>query len=339
MTPLQVEAAGLCCALGYNLAAASCALRAGMDHFQESEFVAGGGAKVRVARLPDTSTWGSKRIAQWIKLAVEDCLGKIPSLDTQIVPLIVLCPTQDRPMVDDDWCLDTYRFAEQAIGRSFDPRSAILPNGRAGFMQALQLAQRWIHEEQVARVLIVGADSYLDAAGINHYLDEERLLIPGNRDGFLPGEAAAAVLLSKPGSAPGVRVMGVTTANEPGRPDGSVPSRAQGLSQAIRSACAQAGTQPGALRFRMSDQNGESFFAAEAANAMTRVLWQCATQPTVLTTADCVGEVGAATGPLMLAHLSAVMAGPHSPGDTGLVHLANDNGLRGALIVQHHPGN
>jgi len=31
---LAIRAAGLCCAVGYHLRAASCALRAQMDHFQ-----------------------------------------------------------------------------------------------------------------------------------------------------------------------------------------------------------------------------------------------------------------------------------------------------------------
>ncbi|HEY9101213.1 hypothetical protein [Chitinimonas sp.] len=331
---LTVEAAGVCCSVGYNLAAATCALRAGMDHFQESEFVTQEGAPVRVARLPDHEHWGAKRIANWIKLAVDDCLGQMPDLDTQTIPMIVICPTQDRPLVSDDWYQDTYRFAEAAIGRRFEARSAILPGGRAGFAQALQLAANWLQEAAVERVLIVGADCYLDSASISHYLDEGRLLVPGNRDGFLPGEAAAAVLLTKQALPGRLRVEGVGTATEAGRPDGSAPSRAIGLSQAIRGACEQAGMQPNALQFRMSDQNGEAFFAREAANAFTRVLWRSEGQPTVLTTADCVGEIGAATGPLMLAYLSTVMQRSDGPGTLGLIHLANDDGLRGAIAVR-----
>lgn len=332
---LRIEAAGLCCAVGYQLDAAECALRANMDHFQESDFLTQGGEPIRVARLPDNDRWGAQRIAQWIKLAVHDCLQGVADFDASQVPLIVLCPTQDRPMVNDDWCRDTYRFAEKAIGLQFDERSAILPGGRAGFAQALQLAHSWFSQSTLERVLLVGADSYIDSASINHYLSQGRLLVTGNRDGFLPGEAAAALLLTRGGKAAGLHIDGVGVAQEAGRPDGSVPSRAQALGTAIRQACQQAGIEPSQLQFRMSDQNGEAFFAREAANALTRVMWGGGPQLPVLTTADCIGEVGAATGPVMLAYLSRLQARTDGPGPIGLVHLANDNGLRGAVISHY----
>jgi 3-oxoacyl-[acyl-carrier-protein] synthase I len=185
-------------------------------------------------------------------------------------------------------------------------------------------------------VLLVSADSYLNAQTINHYLQADRLLVPGNRDGFIPGEAAAAILLerSEP-NMPGLHILGWGQGNEPGRPDGSVPSRAQGLSQALRAAFKQADITCNDLYFRVSDQNGEGFFAGEAANAITRVAEEGGTVPMVLTTADGVGEVGAATGPLMLAWLHHLLPREDGPGDCGVIHLANDDGLRSAVVVRY----
>lgn len=60
MLRLGIRAAGLCCAVGYHLRAASCALRANMDHFQESEFQSRLGDPILVARLPETDLWGRK---------------------------------------------------------------------------------------------------------------------------------------------------------------------------------------------------------------------------------------------------------------------------------------
>ena len=110
---------------------------------------------------------------------------------------------------------------------------------------------------------------------------------------------------------------------EPGRPDGSVPSRAQGLTQAVRNACEQAGVEPGALQFRLSDQNGEQFFSREASNAFTRVLAGEGKLP-LMTLADKIGEVGAAAGVSMLAWLQRDMThGSFNRGSLGLLHLAN----------------
>jgi 3-oxoacyl-[acyl-carrier-protein] synthase I len=89
------------------------------------------------------------------------------------------------------------------------------------------------------------------------------------------------------------------------------------------------------LTFRISDQNGEAFFAREGSNAMTRVAPVGGSKVPLLTTADSIGEVGAATGPAMLAYLYQTMPHIDSPGHCGLLHLANDNGLRSAVVVRY----
>lgn len=101
----------------------------------------------------------------------------------------------------------------------------------------------------------------------------------------------------------------------------------------MRAAMDEAGITTNELSFRLSDQNGEAFFAREAANAFSRVTAPGGPTARTLTTADCTGEVGAATGPLMLAWLQHTLARPDGPGPCGLVHLANDMGSRCALTV------
>lgn len=333
---LRVLAAGICCAVGYHGAAACCALRAGIDHFQESEFVTGGGEPVRVARLPDTEHWGAERLALWIGHAVDDCLGTVPDFVSRQTPLIMLTLEPSRPHGQEHEQLETALAVQRLLDLPLHAQSRVFAAGRAGLAMALSHAAALVNAGRARRVLLVGADSYLNAASISHYLAAERLLVPGNRDGFLPGEAAAAVLLEASDLAqPGTHVAGVGRGRESGRPDGSVPSRGQGLSAAIRAALAQAGIDADALTFRLSDQNGEGFFAAEAANALTRIGADAAHTPATLTTADCVGEIGAATGPLMLAWLADLMPRADGPGDCGLIHLANDDGERSAVVVRH----
>lgn len=196
--------------------------------------------------------------------------------------------------------------------------------------------------DPVRQVLLVGADSFLDAATIEHYLAENRLLCPDNADGFIPGESAAALLI-RLGSArdEGVHITGLGLAREAAQPDGQIPNRATGLTQAIRAALAQARCTPNRLAFRMSDQNGEQFFIREAANAVTRIMLDAvsAGQPgtglPVHHIADCVGETGAAAGPLALAYLAELMPIAGEVGDIGLMHLANDDGARTALVVEY----
>ena len=336
--PLRIVAAGLCCALGYHLGAAACALRANIDHFQESEFLTQRDERLVVARLPDTDLWGQSRLARWLELAVADCLRHTPSLDTQEVPLVWLAPEPDRHGLTLSWWTEVFHAVVAKLGLTFHPRSGVMQLGRAGLAGALEQVASLLEAEKRPAVMLVGVDSYLHAATINHYLKSERLQVSGNSNGFIPGEAAAAVLLTRARpSDPGVKVIGYRQGHEAGRPDGSVPCRAQGLSDTIRAALASSQIAVERLDFRVSDQNGEAFFAKEAANAFARVASKDSRQLRVVTLCDCLGEVGAATGPAMLAYLSQLMPHADSPGRTALLHLANDDGLRSAVVVQYQP--
>lgn len=343
-TRLLIESAGLCCALGYNLDAISCALRANIDHFQESQFSTRSGESVRVAALPD-AIYGQARLQLWVEHALNDCVRSMSEtsmlFDAKRTPIVILSPDSSRVYSDSNVYVDTILNALATLipGDSVPAYRSVtvVPHGRAGLTEGLKQASAFMVLPGVERVLLISVDSLLNAADINLLLRTVRLLTPGNTDGFLPGEACAVLVLraAKPETS-GTLIQGFGEAYEPGRPDGSVPSRAMGLSQAMRSACAQAELSPTALMFRLSDQNGEQFFSREAANAATRVM--VGARQTHLTLADKLGEVGAATGPAMLAWLWHDMpradCGPDSP---GLVHLANDDGRRCAAVI-HYKG-
>lgn len=336
--PLLVKAAGACCAVGYNLAAASCALRAGMDHFQESEFVDRASEPLKVARLPLGDLWGPKRLAQIVRLAVTDCARTAGGIDPVHTALFLLAAEKGRPHTESGRYHEIFHAVEEECRARFHEASVIIPKGRAGIADALQHAHRVLAENRVRQVLLVGADSYLSAAVIEHYLGQERLLCSSNSDGFIPGEGAAALLLQlPPANAAGLHVLGLGAAQEQATPAGEVPNRAFGLTQAIRQACAQAGLNTGALDFRLTDLNGEQYFAKEMANACTRVMGDDpdASGLPMLHLADGVGETGAAAPVLALAYLSRTMERDDGPGSTGLLHFGNDDGRRAALVAQY----
>lgn len=334
--PLRIVASGICCAVGYNAEAASCALRAAMDNFAESEFAANDGSVLRVARLYNQSEWGASRLAMWARYAVNECFEQLPPEERERTPILMVTAAPDRPQSGRQIQLDAAKALSLELEHPLAPHSQLLPGGRAAMAQALRHAETLLNTKKAQKVLIVGMDSYLDAATIMHFLAEERLLVPDNSDGFIPGEAAAAVVVELAAAqVKGTHVCGVGQGQEPGRPDGSIPSRAQGLSAAIREAMQQARINGNDLAFRVSDQNGEAFFAREAANAITRISEEAGTIPQVLTTADCTGEIGAATGPLMLAWLHRWLGRADAPGAIGMLHLANDDGARTAIVVRH----
>lgn len=333
--PLVIVGAGMCCAVGYHRAAASCALRAGMDHFQDSEFVDQSGQPLKVARLPVGDLWGPQRLAFIVAQAVMDCARDAGNIYTKSTALILLAAEQGRPHTEDDRYFEALNACKKQFRTEFHASSGIMPKGRAGLGAALAAAHRLLREEAVSRVLLVGADSFLNAATIQHYLRQERLKCSDNNNGFIPGEGAGALLLeiANPQSK-GLLISGMGRATEAATMDGDVPNRSQGLTQAIRAACEQAGVAPNELDFRMIDQNGEQYYVKEASNAYTRIMAENGIGLPLMHIADCAGETGAAAGPLMLAYLSERMRGGDRPGETGLLHLANDDGSRTALVLR-----
>jgi 3-oxoacyl-[acyl-carrier-protein] synthase-1 len=214
-------------------------------------------------------------------------------------------------------------------------RISSYPNGRAGLGMALQETVRVLNKGEANHIVLIAFDSYLNARDINAYLQENRLMSAGNSDGFIPGEAASAIVLhAETPQRAGLHIKGVAIGQEVGRPDGSVPSLGQGLTSAIRQACLQANIGPGQLHFQISDQNGEVFFSKDADNALTRIMFG-QEAPKKITLSDKIGEVGAATGVAMLAWMTKERHNSWDNKVYGLCHLANDDGARAAVIIQN----
>lgn len=334
--PLVIHAAGMCCAVGYHLAAASCALRAGVDHFRESSFIDHSGKSLLAAQLDFEDLWGPQRLAQIVRMAVADCAQAGNAIDPASTVLILTAAERGRPHTEVDNFERLYRECQELFDSPFHEGSAVFPHGRAGIGDALWHAQSQLQRDSVRRVLLVGADSLLDAATIEHYLGQDRLLSTGNASGFIPGEGAAALLLGIAGpSDTGLHVVGAGRALESAKPEGEIPNRAIGLTAAMREALALADLPANALDFWANDQNGETFFAKEAANAYARLMGDDGTGLPIVQVADCIGETGGAAGPMTLAFLSTLMSRDDSPGERALLHFASDEGQRAALIVEY----
>ncbi|XLV72948.1 hypothetical protein ACKZDW_10550 [Ralstonia syzygii subsp. celebesensis] len=243
--PLRIESAGLCCSVGYHLRAAGCAIRTNMDHFQDSEFLTDTGSPIAVSRLPDKDCWGSERVARWIARAVQDSLRDRADFAPERAALIVLGPEPERPDLTDDAYWDIVTAAMVQLGMRFHERSRILPLGKAGLAQALQYAGDCLAEPEIDSVILAGGDSLLNVTAIEHFLEQERLFVPGNRDGFIPAEGAAALLLLRAAQdEAGVRITGCGQGTEAGLWDGKRPTGPW----AFRKPCAVPANRPASTR-------------------------------------------------------------------------------------------
>lgn len=343
---LQVVAAGLCCSLGYSLAAASAALRAELDHFSESEFEDRSGQPIRVARLPDQDVWGRDRYARWCELALRDALAQHAPLDLERCGVVVLLPQTPPTVSAQDSFATGAQAALQRCGLALTEPPRVVRGGKAALTEGLDWARRCLSPTGRSGgkelVLLLALDSHLHAPAINAALAQERLRVVDSFDGFIPGEAAACLLLQRDASPrrteASLAVAGWAQSAEPGRPDGSTPSRAQGLTQALRDAMRSAQCSPQHIGLRFSDQNGEAFFSREAGLAFSRVFAGHPMPPLLLTLADKLGDVGVVTGAAMLAYLWHQRRSGLLPPQAALLHLADASGQRAAVVARHDEG-
>lgn len=340
MTPsLRIAGCGMCCAVGFSAPAARAAIRAGLDAFETSDFVDERGEPILVARVPLGEVQGPRRLATMFASAFAECAEGAPALDPAGVALLLLVAERGRPGATDAWAAACLAACEQITGQKLHPASRVLPLGRAGLAAALAEARALLEggaATGLRRVVVGGADSYLNAHTINHFLRRGRILATESNDGFIPGEGAGVLLLELAApDAPGLHLRGAASAEEPAPIAVDAPTRAVGMSLAVRGALAQSGRALSEMSFRMSDAAGESYFFREAGLAATRVMDRRAPHQPLLHITDAVGETGAAIGPLSLAYLAGAMPRGHAPGPLGLLHLSGDGPARAALVVEH----
>ena len=188
-----------------------------------------------------------------------------------------------------------------------------------------------------AHVMLIGVDSLLHAAAIEHYLLQERLATGDNADGFIPAEGAGALLLTrKPAAEPALWIDAWAGAEEAWRIEGEHPLRAEALSRAVREAIALAGTELAALNGHASGMNGESWYAKEVSLTLSRVLERRVADFPHHRIAQFTGETGAASPILTLAWLAdALGRTTNHSGNGALVHFADEPGPRSALVVRY----
>jgi 3-oxoacyl-[acyl-carrier-protein] synthase I len=259
----------------------------------------------------------------------------------EMIPLLLCVAERDRPgRLDglDDRLFDALQ-AELRV--RFHPRSAVLPQGRVASALALAHARQLIYEERLPFCLLAGADSLLVAPTLAAYEQKERLLTSQNSNGFIPGEAGAAVLVSRPGVGTGesseLVCLGVGTGQENATIESEQPLRADGMVEAFTAAFRDAERTIADVDYRITDSNGEQYWFKEAALAVTRTLRVRKELFDIWHPADCIGETGAAAGLCALGVALAASRKQYAPGPNALCHFSSDGAQRVALVLAAPP--
>lgn len=275
------------------------------------------------------------RMLRLATMAVRESIGTL-NVGTAAPGLVLGLPeTQTTIPLDGNKFL---KLLAQQTGNSFNLKQCAAPHvGRAGGLAAIGQAADTIRQGKARLMLAGGVDTYRDLYVLGALDMEKRVKSSVHLDGFIPGEGAGFVLLASPAAAqergltPLASISPVFQSMESGHLYSKEPYRGEGLAMAVER-LAGSGTAGAPIAEVYSSMNGESHWGKEWGVSYIRN--KGAFLPDHLThhPADCLGDTGAASGPIMLAlAVHGLQHGYHrSP---CLVYCSSDRGQRAVLAA------
>jgi 3-oxoacyl-[acyl-carrier-protein] synthase-1 len=335
MTPsLDIVSVGMVTAVGLDAPSSCAAMRAGIDGFQETRFIGPGGEWLVGAPVPLPRNWiGEKRLAHMAAAAICEAFETVPEARGQ-TPIILCLAEEDRPgrPIRDPSAL--LRRIAEIVEVQPHPRSGIVAHGRPSGLVALDHARKLLASGKVSFVMIAGVDSYLTAASVAHYLSENRLLTPDNPNGFIPGEAAAAVLCARSrGNGFGLYGLGLAREIASIYNAEDLPLRGDGMTSAYRAALVQTGLELHRVGYRISDLIGEQYWFKQTALALLRLTRGHREFQDIWSPGESLGNIGAAATPLMLCMAWIAAKNGYAAGNSVLVEASSDSGASGAAVL------
>lgn len=381
--PVAVLRTGAVTSVALDAPSTFAALRTRLNHFTESGFLDTRGERVVAARveLPahaeapdgahmppgyDPERHPVHRQVELLARAVRECAHGLPFIDAATVPLLVCASEITRPGRPSDLDAQLMDGLMARLRCRFAPQSAVYAYGQAAIGMAMHHAFELLQQHPV--VLLAGVDSLADFHTLGALHARGRILATDRMEGYIPGEAACALLLGRPGqveripprfsnrpalqappappphpyarpvASPALYCMGYSVTREAALPDSDLPVHGQALMEAIRGALAPIDAQgAGAAQvgLRICSHLHSHHRAKEMALACERAAVSATPQWCL---ADSLGETGAAAGPLVLAAAYAAMHKGYSPATVALALLASEEeGERSALLLGFGP--
>ncbi len=348
--PLTIVSSGVVCSVGLSAPAVFAAIRASITNFKETHFldqigqpILGAAVPTRVLGFPEEAdgsiAGGDDKLAQMLAMAVAECAGVTGGNDLGVTALLIVAPEEGRLVFSHDGLRRCFTACEAALDRKLHEESRVVQTGSTGLVDALLHARDLLTSHKVQSVLVAGVDSLLGPEDIHEGLMDGRLLVSGSSDGFIPGEAAACVLVTRSAGksarrAPVLSIAGLGKAEETRSLQGRARSSGAGLAKAMRQALSEAGLPAHEVHARYADVSAEAYFFEEASYGWTRLLRGPSPEGyKLLTPVTRVGHIGAAMGPLILAMVLDEARRGFAAGPNTLVHLSSSGAPRGALVV------
>lgn len=341
MQAICIVGSGIISAVGLDAPSSCAAIRCSIDNFQETRFLDHAREWVLGASVAlDEPCQGRTKLIRMAARAIGEALQSLEGVDSTQLPLLLGVAEEDRPGRLNGLDASLIQAIEQELGICFHPASNVIARGRVSGAVALLNARKMIAESAHRHVLIAGVDSFLRGATLSAYEQRGRLLTSENSNGFIPGEAAGAIIVSAPvaSEVPQLACVGLGFGTEKAVVDADdVPLRADGLTAAVRAALAEAECGIEAMDYRLTDLSGEQYYFKEASLALSRNLKVRKEHFHLWHPADCIGECGAAIGPILLAVALAASRKQYGDGPNIFCHLGNDAGQRAVALLSYQP--
>lgn len=342
---IYVVSMGASTPIGRDPFSSAAAVRAGISGFAEHPFMIDtAGEPMRIAKAPwiDISINGAERFKALLLPAINQALAVLPKQQSSPLRIgFVLVLPSERPGLPETLqpaLIEAFRIHYQNIFCHF----AVMPHGHAGGLMALQEAIKQLWADNLDACLVAGVDSYLEPETLEWLEDCDQLHGAGplnNAWGFIPGEAASAVLVMGQSVMQRcqiqalARIVSVGSAFEPKRIKTETVCIGEGLTQAFRSALQ---SLPAGVKISdvYCDMNGEPYRGDEYGFTCLRTNEYFVSASDFIAPADCWGDVCAASTLLYLQLATIAGIKSYANGHLALLWASSEAGDRAAAVIE-----
>lgn len=233
--------------------------------------------------------------------------------------------------------LKAYRQEIRKLSLNCSAKRKMIRAGNTAFAEMLMAAKRLLESGQCEACILLAVDSLNSFETLKHLDQIERIKSKKSPNGLIPGESAVAIFVETEAHALArnavvkATVSAIAGAVELNTSTSDKPSSGLGLSNAVRQACQQAGElKP---KWLACDLNGETYRAYEWGMTQVKTNDILSGLSVVWHPADCFGDVGAATGGLLIALVLKAFELEYAPAKECLVLCSDDEGKRAAIVV------
>ncbi|MDA7746351.1 hypothetical protein N8878_03360 [Psychromonas sp.] len=349
---LYIAGIGMITSVGANTDMTLAAVNAGISGYTLSDFESHTGQALTMSliseeifggieyktglKLDQGNCFNSRhdRITIMATIALQEACSKLTT--EQAVPFIM---AQSEYTYDKADLSSLIHNLASNVSPWLDPKlSRNFNSGRPAGIEAIDMIFQYLYDLEHEYFIIGGSDSYLDDTLINQLNNEDRLMYQNNADGFVAGEAAAYLVLTnnpKRGLVKNNSIIALSCpgiSDEKGHLKSEFPYKGEGLDLAVKGALK---SQPKhKISAIYSSMNGENHWAKELGIVQLRNKQYLTDKVDIKHAADCYGDIGAATAPMLIAQCATDLW-RHPQATSHLVYSSADTAKRGAIVVEN----